>query len=56
MNSRFMIQLHEWFVMGWAFVVGKLLPAVILLAIGALVIRTVMTIVQKFLDKAYAKL
>ena len=52
MNSAFMIQLHEWFVMGWAFVVGKLLPAVILLAIGALVIRTVMTIVQKFLDKS----
>ena len=52
MDSAFMIQLHEWFVMGWAFAMGKLLPAVILLAIGALVIRTVMTIVQKFLDKS----
>ena len=47
-----MIQLHEWFVMGWAYAAGKLLPAVILLVLGILVIRLVLSVVQKFLDKS----
>ena len=51
MDSAFMIQLHEWFVMGWAFVVGKLLPAVIIAAVGFLLIQVIM----KLLDKALAK-
>ena len=52
MFSEFMMLLQTWFTLGMTFAASKLLPAVILLVVGILVIRTVLTIVQKFLDKS----
>ena len=52
MISEFMMLLQTWFTLGMTYAASKLLPAVILLVVGILVIRTVMTIVQKFLDKS----
>ena len=51
MNSEFMVKMQEWLDMGLDYMAENLLPAVILLVVGILVIRIVMTIVQKFLDK-----
>ena len=52
MISEFMVMLRTWFSLGMTYAAAKLLPAVILLVIGVLAIRTVMTIVQKILDKS----
>ena len=52
MISEFMMMLRTWISLGMTYAGAKLLPAVILLVVGVLVIRTVMTIVQKLLDKS----
>ena len=52
MFSEFMMLMQTWFSLGMTFVAAKLLPAVILLAIGVLVIRTVLAVIQKLLDKS----
>ena len=52
MISEFMVKLQEWLDMLLDYVAGDLLPAVILLAVGVLVIRLIMNIIQKFLDKS----
>ena len=52
MFSEFMVKLQEWLDLGLDYAASKLLPAVILLVIGVLVIRTVMAVVQKFLNKS----
>ena len=52
MISEFMVKLQEWLDLGLDYAASKLLPAVILLVAGVLVIRLVMGVVQKFLDKS----
>ena len=52
MISEIMIQMRSWISLGLTYAAAKLLPAVILLVIGVLVIRLVMSVVQKFLDKS----
>ena len=52
MLSNFMVMLQAWASMGLSYTVSKLLPAAVLLVAGILVIRAVMAIVQKFLDKS----
>ena len=52
MIPEFMVMLRDWFSMGMAYAVSKLLPAVVLLVAGILVIRLVLSVVQKFLDKS----
>ena len=52
MISEFMMMLQTWISLGLTYAGAKLLPAVILLVVGVLVIRTVMTVVQKLLDKS----
>ena len=52
MNPEFLTKMQEWLDLGLEYAASKLLPAVILLVIGILVIRIVMTILQKFLDKS----
>ena len=47
-----MIQLHEWFVMGWAYAASNLLPAAFLLLIGMIMAQLIMAMVQKFLNKS----
>ena len=52
MIPEFMMLLQTWFTLGMSYAASKLLPAVILLVIGVLVIRLVMSVIQKFLDKS----
>ena len=52
MFSNFMVMLQAWASMGLSYTVSKLLPAAVLLVAGILVIRAVMAIIQKFLDKS----
>ena len=52
MNFEFMTQIEIWLGQGLTYATSKLLPAVVLLVIGVLVIRLVMSVVQKFLDKS----
>ena len=52
MISEFMVKLYGWLNLGLDYAAAKLLPAVILLVIGVLVIRIVMTVIQKLLDKS----
>ena len=52
MFSEFMILLRQWLALIGTYAAGKLLPAALLLVAGILVIRLVMAVVQKFLDKS----
>ena len=52
MIPEFMVKLYAWLNLGLDYAAAKLLPAVILLVIGVLVIRIVMTVIQKLLDKS----
>ena len=52
MISEFMVKLYAWLNLGLDYAAAKLLPAVILLVVGVLVIRIVMTVIQKLLDKS----
>ena len=52
MFSEFMMLMQTWFSLGMTYAAAKLLPAVILLVLGVLVIRLVLNVVQKFLDKS----
>ena len=52
MISEFMTKLQEWLDLGLDYAASKLLPAVILLVAGILIVRLVMGVIQKFLDKS----
>ena len=52
MFSEFMTKLQEWLDLGLDYAASKLLPAVILLVAGILIVRLVMGVIQKFLDKS----
>ena len=52
MIYEFMAMMQTWFSLGMTYAAAKLLPAVILLVAGILVIRLVMSVIQKFLDKS----
>ena len=51
MIQKLLIQLQLWWTKIWDYASDKLLPGVILLVLGLLVIRVVMNVVQKLLDK-----
>ena len=52
MFSEIMMQMKSWISLGMTYAAAKLLPAVLLLVVGILVVRLVMSVIQKFLDKS----